>query len=382
MKTLPKAIVTLVMACACHFGYATELEDNLRSTWEAMWTQTGYPLPLSRWELPKGSALKIRLTGFGVDGQRTNALKAVAEVTTAAGLLFVDVSTEPDAEKTAQITIEFLSPLTTSTELGDRLACGALPRRNDDSNAIEFVRILVKNGHAGTCMHHELMHAMGIPGHPSGKTILSYFPWRQDQLSDFDRKLLRAWYSTRVRSRLLPFEALGPLTVEMIASQGPSTFEDYRPLERTRVKFISTVIAEMESFANGQGEIPAIILRSGMTSSLAVNKAKAEIAFNLGFTYQTGNLVTADIGQAIQWFETAASQGHLYAHALLIDIYGNEDSLQKDLIKAYQWTVLLATQIDSPKIKEALEKQRALLTTEQQKEAQSRAAGFVYRTPS
>lgn len=382
MKILPKAVVTLVMACVCHFGYASELEDDLRSMWEAMWTQTGYPLPLSRWELPKGSALKIRLTGFDVNGQRTDALKALEEVTTAAGLSFVDISTEPGAEKNAQITIEFLSPLTTSTELGSQLACAAFPKRNDVSNAIEFVRILVKNGQAGTCMHHELMHAMGIPGHPSGKSILSYFPWRQDQLSDFDRKLLRAWYSPRVRSQLFPFEALGPLTVEMIASQSPSTFEEYRPRERVRVKFVRSVISEMESFANGQGEIPPIILRSGLTSSQAVNKAKAEIAFNLGFTYQSGALVTADIGQAIQWFETAASQGHLYAHALLIDIYGNENSLQKDLIKAYQWTALLGTQIDSPKIKEALEMQRALLTTEQLKEAQDKVAAFVYRTPS
>lgn len=360
-------------------SYGSELDDDLKSLWESLWTQTGYPMPLSRWEIQSGAALQFRFTGFDADRQKELSLKAVSEVVSAAGLAFVDTSNSPAAEKLVHIHIEYLSPLTTNTELGDRLACAAFPKRNKSNGQIESVRILVKHGNAPTCMHHELMHALGVPGHPSGKSILSYFPWRQDQLSEFDKRLLKAWYSPNVRSGALVFEVIGPMTKALSANWSDGTWDTYRSLESKRIKFIREVINEMESFAIGQGEIPIILRRSGMTSSEAINGAKSEIAYNLGSTYQSGELVTSDIEKTIQWYELAASQKHVMAHVQLFYLYANEGSPVEDPIKAYQWLTLLSRQIDTPQVQEALEKQRALLSPVQIQKAQELIEDFAYK---
>lgn len=369
----------LVMAPVAH---ASDLEDDLRALWESMWTQTGYPMFLSRWELPPGSTLNFRFSGFNVERQKQASLEAVAEVTSAAGFAFADVSQNADAEKSAHIQVEYLSPLTTNTELGDRMACAAFPKRNDKTGQIESVRILIKDGQAPTCMHHELMHAFGIPGHPSGKTILSYFPWRQDRLSELDKKFLKVWYTPKVRSGARVLEMLGPMSVEMAAFRSDSTWDTYRANERTRIQFIHGIVQEMESFATGKGEIPVIIKRSGLASSEAINAARSEIAFNLGIAYQTGALVPSDINQTIAWLELAASRRHVLAHLILYYLYGNEDAPTEDPIKAFQWLTLLSKQVDTPQIREALEKQRAHLNESQLQKAQELAGQFIYQIPS
>lgn len=363
-------------------SYGNELDDDLRSLWESLWTQTGYPMPLSRWELQPGAALQFRFTGFDADRQKEHSLKGVAEVLSAAGLAFVDISNSPDAEKNAHIHIEYLGPLTTNTELGHQLACAAIPKRNQKNLQIESVRILAKDGQAHTCMRHELMHALGVPGHPSGNSILSYFPWRQDQLSAFDKRLLKAWYSPNIHSGKLVFEVIGPMTKALSANWSDGSWDTYRSLEIKRIKFIQDVINEMESFAIGRGEIPVILKRSGMTSSEAINAAKSEIAYNLGSAYQSGELVTSDITKTIQWYEIAASQKHAPAHVRLFYLYANEGSPAEDPVKAYQWLTLLSRQIDTPPIREALERQRAMLSTVQMQQAEDLAGKFIYHSPS
>lgn len=361
------AIVWALTSTSLSFG--GELDDELRSLWESLWTQTGYPLPLSRWERSAREPLHIRFSGYDANRQKTYALKAVSEVVSAAGLTFTDVSDEPDAEKTATIHIEYLSPLSTSTELGDRLACVAIPKRNDRNLQIESVRIVVKDGQAATCMHHELMHAMGIPGHPSGKSLLSYFPWRQDQLSDFDKRLLKAWYAHNVYSGQPVFEALGPLSRTLANSWSDGTFDANQTNDTKRTQFVNQVIQEMERFASGNGEIPVILRRSGMTSHDAITAAKGEIAFNLGLAYQSGELVTSNTEKSIQWYERAASHNHVMAHVRLYYLYVDADSPMENPVKAYQWLTMLSKHVSTPQIQDALQKQRARLTEDQIEQA-------------
>ncbi len=382
MQQLARFLAALLAILFTQAGYAASAQDDMRSLWESLWTQTGYPLPLSRWEVPAGSVLNFRFSGYDVKQQAQGALVAVSDVTSAAGLAFADVTANHDAEKTAHISIEFLSPLTTNTELADRLACAAFPTRNDRSGRLEKVRILVKHGRAHTCMHHELMHAMGVPGHPSGKSILSYFPWRQDQISELDKKMLKAWYSPKVRSGMRVLEAIGPLTLEIANQQPPQPEENRAEAQSTRTGFLREIVQEMESFAAGHGEIPTIIRRSGMTSSNAIELARSEIAVNLGVTYQSGAMVAADLTRAIEWYELAARQRHVMAHVFLFFLYSQHPSQVNDPVKAYQWLTLLAKLVDTPQIKEALDKQQALLSPAQIQEAQELVARFSYQTPS
>lgn len=359
-------------------SYGSELDDDLRSLWESLWTQTGYPMPLSRWEIQSGGTLYFRFSGYNADRQKELALKAVSEVVSAAGLTYIDVSNNTDAEKTANIHIEYLSPFTTNSELGDRLACAAFPKRNEKNLRIESVRVLVKDGLAPTCMHHELMHALGVPGHPSGKSILSYFPWRQDQLAEFDKRLLKVWYSPKIHSGQLVFEVIGPMTKALAANWEDGTWDKYRSLESKRIKFIHEIIREMADFANGRGEIPTILRRSGMTSSDAIIAAKSEIAYNLGSAYQSGELVISDIENTIKWYELAASQKHVMAHIHLYYLYANEGVPTEDPVKAFQWLTLLSRQIDTPQVQEALQKHRQLLTAEQVEQALKLVRNFQF----
>ena len=108
------------------------------------------------------------------------------------------------------------------------------------------------------------MHAMGIPGHPSGKTVLSYFPYRSDVLMDLDRLMLGAWYSPEMRPGATPLEALAVLS-EAVARQADLGVPAEEAAERTKA-FNQRKFAQMEAFANGQGEVPDIVLRSGKAS--------------------------------------------------------------------------------------------------------------------
>ena len=58
--------------------------------------------------------------------------------------------------------------------------------------ALEKVQVKMRSRDVWRCAFHEVMHAMGVPGHPSGKTVLSYFPYRRDLLMDLDRLILTA----------------------------------------------------------------------------------------------------------------------------------------------------------------------------------------------
>jgi hypothetical protein len=162
---------------------ADALEDRLNTVWESLWRQTGVPTQLVRWE----QDIKYRVIGINLSRHRDHAIQAMNAVSQVTGVKATDVSDQTDAQTQANLTLELLA----DGELQDNQPCVTLT--NWRAWKLEKVTIKMRTSQAWRCNVHETMHAIGIPGHPSGKTVLSYFPWRRDQLMEMDQLMLKAW---------------------------------------------------------------------------------------------------------------------------------------------------------------------------------------------
>jgi hypothetical protein len=162
------------------------------------------------------------------------------------------------------------------------------------------------------CAYHESMHLMGVRGHPAGKTVLSYFPTKVDGLLPLDRAMLRAWYSPRMKGGMTPFEALPVLADELVA-----TSTDKAAAMQVRDRFFTSTVDQMQAYAAGRGDIPAIVKRSGKSTDDGIRRGRSEMSYFLGVAYFEGAMVAADQKQALTWFERAASAGNRRAQSYL-----------------------------------------------------------------
>src|SRR4030095_269524 len=121
------------------------------------------------------------------------------------------------------------------------------------------------------CAYHEAMHVMGVRGHPAGQTVLSYFPWKVDGLLPLDKVMLRAWYSPRMAGGMTPFEAL-PVLADELAATSP---DKAAPAQGRGLVFASTIL-EMHAYANGKGDVPAVVKRSGKATSEGIRFGRSE----------------------------------------------------------------------------------------------------------
>jgi hypothetical protein len=170
----------------------------------------------------------------------------------------------------------------------------------------------MRDSEAWRCAYHEAMHVMGVRGHPEGDTVLSYFPTQVEGLAPLDKVMLRAWYSPRARGGMTPFEVL-PLLADELAAVMP----DKQQALQSRDRVLARTITEMEAFADGRGDVPAIVKRSGKSTDLAIRFGRMEMSYFLGVAYQQGAAVAQDRAHAVRWLSRAASMGSRNAQALL-----------------------------------------------------------------
>jgi len=153
---------------------------------------------------------------------------------------------------------------------------------------------------------------MGVRGHPAGQTVLSYFPWKVDGLLPLDKVMLRAWYAPRMQPGMTPFEALPVLVDELVAQQS-----DKKLAASARDRFFSTTIAQMQSYADGKGDVPAVVKRSGKSTADGIKFGRGEMSYFLGVAYMEGATVKRDSMQAVRWLERASAMGNRGAQAKL-----------------------------------------------------------------
>jgi len=282
---------------------ADAFEQGLGTLWEVLWHQSGTPTRIVRWE----NDIRVRFRGVDVETHREHSMEALRAVTAEAGIKLIDVTNLPEAEQAANATIEILA----DNQLEDNQPCVTyLDFRNE--TRIDSATVQMRSRDAWRCDYHEAMHVMGVRGHPAGQTVLSYFPWKIDGLLPLDRVMLRAWYSSRMAGGMTPFEALPVLADQLIA-----TAADRAAAIKARDQFFAATVQQMNAYANGQGDIPAVVKRSGKATAEGIRYGRSEMSYFLGVAYLEGATVQRDATQAVRWLERAATMGNRGAQAKL-----------------------------------------------------------------
>ncbi|HZN46655.1 MAG TPA: hypothetical protein VFB71_03445 [Ramlibacter sp.] len=280
-----------------------EFEQGMGTMWEVLWHQSGTPTRLVRWE----QEMRVRIFGVNLASHKQHTLKAMAEVATEAGLRLVDVSDRPDAAQTANVSIE----ITPDNQLEENQPCVTFLNFQTETR-IDSAAMQMRSRDAWRCAYHEAMHVMGVRGHPAGKTVLSYFPSKVDGLMPLDRAMLRAWYSPRMRGGMTPFEVLPVLADELVNSM-----PDRDRALAARDRFFGRIIDQMQQFAEGKGDVPTIIKRSGKSTEEGIRFGRMEMSYFLGIAYMEGSTVPQDPAQAVRWLQRAATLGSRTAQARL-----------------------------------------------------------------
>ena len=281
---------------------ADEFDDGLATLWEVLWHQSGTPTRIVRWE----TDIRVRFSGADVPAHREHTMQALRAVTAEAGIKLIDVTGQPD-EETANLSVE----LTPDDQLEDNQPCVTYLDFHKETR-IDMATVQMRGKDAWRCAYHEAMHVMGVRGHPAGQTVLSYFPWKIDGLLPLDKVMLRSWYSPRMAGGMTPFEALPVLTDELIAAA-----PNKAAATAARDQFFATTVEQMRAYANGRGDVPAVVKRSGKATAEGVRYGRSEMNYFLGIAYMEGATVTRDATQAVRWLERAATLGNRGAQAKL-----------------------------------------------------------------
>jgi len=285
------------------FAQADEFDQGMGTLWEVLWHQSGTPTRLVRWE----QEMRVRMVGINLGTHREHTMQAMRAVAGEAGVKLLDVTDRPDAAQVANVSIE----ITPDHMLEDNQPCVTFLNFYSETR-IESAAIQMRSRDAWRCAYHEAMHVMGVRGHPAGKTVLSYFPWKVDGLLPLDKVMLRGWYSPRMRGGMTPFEVLPILSDELIA-----TMPDKARATQQRDRYFAQIIDQMQAFADGAGDVPAVVKRSGKSTQDGIRLGRTEMSYFLGIAYLEGAIVSQDSGQAVRWLQRAATLGSRTAQARL-----------------------------------------------------------------
>lgn len=296
------ALVAAALASPA-FAQTDEFEQGLGTMWEVLWHQSGTPTRLVRWE----QDIRVRITGVNLAAHKENTLHALRTVAAEAGVKLTDVSDRADAAQVANLSVE----ITPDHMLEDNQPCVTFLNFYSETR-IDSAAVQMRSKDAWRCAYHEAMHVMGVRGHPAGKTVLSYFPWKVDGLLPLDRVMLRGWYSPRMRAGMTPFEVLPVLADELV-----QTMPDRVAAAQARDRFFTKTIGDMQAFADGQGDVPSVVKRSGKSTTDGIKYGRTEMSYFLGIAYLEGATVPQDPQQAVRWLQRAASLGNRTAQARL-----------------------------------------------------------------
>jgi TPR repeat protein len=111
---------------------------------------------------------------------------------------------------------------------------------------------------------------------------------------------------------MTPFEALPVLADELVA-----TMPNKADAAQARDQFFATIIQQMNAYASGQGDIPAVVRRSGKATAEGIRYGRGEMSYFLGIAYMDGVTAPRDANQAVRWLQRAATMGNRGAQAKL-----------------------------------------------------------------
>ncbi|MBC5767925.1 hypothetical protein [Ramlibacter albus] len=288
---------------------ANTFDRDMNTMWEVLWHQSGTATRLVRWE----KDLQVRVIGPNAPAHREHSLEAIRAVAAEAGVKVNDVTDRADAAEVANVTFEVVP----NDKLSPMQPCQT-GLNFFTEKAIESALVQMRDSDAQRCAFHEAMHVMGVRGHPEGETVLSYFTAHSHSLLPLDKAMLRAWYSPKAKGGMTPFEML-----PILADQLVSVSKNKAAASVQRDRFLARTVQEMEAFADGRGDVPAILKRSGKVTDSGIKFGRVEMSYFLGVAYQEGACVQRSEAQATRWLQVAGNMGSRSAQARLAGASGS-----------------------------------------------------------
>jgi len=271
-----RALFRRTFLCAALLAFAParadEITETLNTVWEVFWQQQGYLQSVSKW----GEPIRVGVSGAGYQRHRPFVLAQLGRVARGAGLELAEAQPDgPPANFEVEIVADDL------TRVGFYFACRTL--RTPRAGAIQRVKITAEERALQRCMLHEAMHALGMPGHPRGGSILSYYR-NSDELTATDELLLKLWYSDEVKPGMYALPALAVFARALVQSVPEG--EARREAERTAAQFQRRARAQLESIAAGKGEPPRILFQSSTLTPAGLARGRIQAQLELDHATQ------------------------------------------------------------------------------------------------
>lgn len=307
---------------------ALDADDLMSIAWEGLWNQSGYPAALHKWNQP----LKVGLSGDIDRLNRKYIDEALEEIARAAGLEYSVLSPNDNA---ANVLIELVDD---SPKLGPTTPCST--HFEWDNKGMKKATVTAKKRTVYQCMLHELGHVIGIDGHPYGRTVMTYFN-RRNELSDYDKFIIEARYSPEMKHGTLPFRVLKMIGDRHVASLASG---EERTLARQSVdKFMASILHGMEQYAEGKGEPPNVIYRSGRISMQAMETGRITTQYYLGEALMEGDLSVTDPDRGATLLRKAAVNKSQLAAWSFARRHQEGKGVEKDSMQAYSWYAYAAS---------------------------------------
>lgn len=320
------AASVLLLPGVVHAGI--DIDDLLSITWEGLWHESGIPVAVRKWNKP----LSVRISGDPDRLQKRAIDESLKEIAEASGLRYSVLDNDDD---TPNLIIDVVRE---SPKLGPNVPC--VTQIEPDGNGIVKATVTAKREAVDYCILHELGHVIGITGHPYGRTVMTYFN-RRNELSDYDRFIIKARYSRDLRHGASPLRALRVIGERYLAS--PLTEEERARAGQRIAEFKSTVLREMKKFAVEKGEPPLVIFRSGRISMQAMEIGRTEMQYYLGNALFDGDLDVTDPGRGADLLRKAAANKSQPAAWSLAWRYQEGKGFDKDPVQSYAWYAYAAS---------------------------------------
>jgi hypothetical protein len=305
-------LVSLSLALALWMLASSARAANYTSSfnvfWELHWQQNGQLTAFRRWPKTPSKTLSYSFNLEANPANRARTLEALQTIATTIGWKLQEL---PEGGAKAQI--EFVLRDFSGDEARQHV-CFAKPSWK--SGNLTKVRIELSERWAFNCALHEIMHAFGIAGHPSGQTVLSYFNANGQSLTDTDVFILQAWYSDELSAGMSPLQVTRVINQRWIREHVPPA--EQAAARRAEDEWFAKTLAQLEAYARGTGEPPTVLFRSGGLTDEGRRMGLAQVQTMLGWTYLAAAGVRFDADKASDYLFWASESGHPGAAGLFV----------------------------------------------------------------
>ncbi|MCA3261041.1 MAG: sel1 repeat family protein [Telmatospirillum sp.] len=198
-----------------------------------------------------------------------------------------------------------------------------------------------------SCTAHELMHALGFPGHPHDlDTVLSYTRRGGDRsFTELDKLVLRTLYRANIASGTYHLPALvaaraylaGELGIVAAGASADHLARPFMDAQVERLRSLAEPYIQMQlGNAYSFGHYVAIDQAEAVRFwQLAAAKNNPEATFRIGLALRTGQGIAADAAAARTRLRAASELGHNQAPRALGDMLRGGEGGAADAVEAF-----------------------------------------------